>query len=829
MKELNTSRHGLSENEATERIKVSGFNEIKEKERGIFDIFIRQFKSPFFYLLFIASFIAFAAGEGIDGLVILVFVLLNVFLGFIQEARAEKAVTALKRYVPSKSRIIRGGVQKSIEKKFLVPGDIVLLEAGDVAPADLRVVEAENFIADESVLSGESAPVSKINQALAETKEIFEAKNIIFAGTSVVSGEAMGVVFETANKTALGEIAALVSVTKRESAYEKNLLKFSKLILRIVVITIVAVFLANLIIKGTANFFEFLIFCIALIVSIIPEALPAVATFSLSRGALQMAKEKVVVKRLSAIEDLGNMEILCSDKTGTLTENKLRLVNVFSAEKDKCLLYGLLASSYAIEKIESSANPFDIAMWEGASSGIRETLRKYEAISEIPFSSERLRNSVLLKDPGGKELLIVKGAPEIIFDLSSGFDEEGREKIMKQIRQEGADGKRTLAVAFRELGKSPGNILGVNEEGLDFLGFFSFVDPLKKTANEAIKLAKKMGVGIKIITGDTPEIAGYIGKETGLIDKAGRVVSGYEMESIGEDEFRRKCLESSVFARISPRTKYKIVEALQKEHEVGFLGEGVNDAPALKLANVAIAVPSAADVSREASDIIMLQNDLKVIVDGIKNGRNIFSNINKYLKSTIASNFGNFYSIATISLLIPFLPMLPAQILLVNLLSDFPLIAVATDRIDIEELKKPKMFQLNNMIFLVMLLALTSTLFDFIFFGIFRKVQPELLRTLWFIESILTEIFLVFSSRTSHFFLKAKFPSLPLLILSLLAVATTVILPFASIGRNFFRFTTPSFGNLLFVLTLVVAYFFVSEAVKLTYFKYWRNHNNSRN
>ncbi len=829
-KKLKTSRRGLSEDEAAERLKIGGFNEIKEKENGLFKIFLRQLKSPFFYLLFIASFIAFLIGEWIDGLVILLFVLLNVFLGFIQEARAEQAVAALKRYIPSKARVIRGDDEKIIDKKNLVRGDIVLLEAGDIAPVDLRVIEAANFLVDESVLSGESAPVLKTGQTAPEAKEIFEAKNIIFAGTSAVSGEAMATVIGTGQDTELGEIAGLVLGITRESVYEKNLFKFSRLILRIVVITIVVIFLANLLIKGTANFFEFLIFSIALIVSIIPEALPAVVTFSLSRGAMKMAKEKVVVKRLSAIEDLGDIEVLCSDKTGTLTENKLRLANVFSSEKDKCLLYGILSSSYAVEKIESTVNPFDTAIWEGSPLKIRDSIKNYKAISEIPFGPERLRNSVLLEDGEKRKILIVKGAPEIILNLSEKFGKnQTRESVMEKIKKEGEEGKRTLAIGFKELSKGQKRISADDENSLVFLGFYSFVDPLKNTAKEAIQLAKKLGVEIKIITGDSREIAGYIGKEAGLIDKAENVISGKELEMLAENEFERKCLEFSVFARISPKTKYKIVEALQKKCEVGFLGEGVNDAPALKLANVAIAVPSAADVSREASDIVMLQKDLKVIVDGIRNGRDVFSNINKYLKLTITSNFGNFYSIATISLLIPYLPMLPAQILLVNLLSDFPLIAVATDRIDVEELKKPKMFQLNNMIFLIILLALTSTVFDFIFFGIFRKVQPGLLQTLWFTESILTEIFLVFSVRTSHFFLKAKFPSLPLIILSFLAASAAIIFPFTKFGQETFHFVSPPLTSLFIVLSLVIIYFFISEIVKLLYFRYRRNYNSSRN
>jgi len=381
--DLKTSESGLSEKEAQNRLQIYGFNETREKGVKTAEIFLRQFKSPFFYLLFISAVLALLIGEKVDGIVILSFVLVNVSLGFLQEFRAERAISLLKRYIPQVVRVVRDGVEKNLEKKSLVPGDIVLLEAGNIIPADLRVLKIENFLIDESILTGESVPLSKISQALTkESKEIFEAKNILFAGTLVISGRAEGIVISTGQNTVLGGITKLVSGIKRESAYEKELLQFSQLILRIVVTTITLLFLANLIIHGIKNFLDFLIFCIALIVSILPEALPVVVTFALSEGALRMAREKVVIKRLSAIEDLGNIEILCSDKTGTLTKNKLFLEETISPNKEKCLLYGLLSSSYITEEIESSLNPFDAALFEKVSPEIKQSLNKFKLISE---------------------------------------------------------------------------------------------------------------------------------------------------------------------------------------------------------------------------------------------------------------------------------------------------------------------------------------------------------------------------------------------------------------------------------------------------------------
>jgi len=823
---LKTSQNGLSEEEAKKRLKDCGLNEVKVKETGLSDIFFRQFKSPFFYLLFIASAVAFLIGEKIDGFLILFFVFINVFLGFFQEAKAQKAVFLLKKYLPLTARVLREGKEKIIDKTLLVPGDIVLLEPGNIVPADLRISKVQDFLADESILTGEPFPVGKTAGLLAEeTKEIFKAKNVLFAGTSIISGEAEGIVIATAKKTVLGEIAKLAGEIPKESVYEKNILKLSRTVLRIVVVTIIFIFLANLAIKGTANLFDFLIFSIALVVSIIPEALPLVVTFSLSNGALKLAKEKVVVKRLSAVEDLGDIEILCTDKTGTLTENKLAMGDVYSQNKEKCLLYGLLSSSYIEEEIESALNPFDFAIFEKTPGKIRNSLKDFRLLSEIPFNTLRLRNSSLLEDKNKNLILIVKGAPETILDLSSKIEGgQSREILKEEIKKQGEAGRRILAVAFKPLAKPV--FSEEDEKGLNFLGYFSFADPLKKTAKNAVRLSKELNLKIKILTGDGKEVAGRVAKEIKLIEDAGQVISGETLNSLLPEDFEKACEEFSVFARISPQTKYKIIEALQKKYEVGFLGEGINDVPALKAANLAIAVKGAADISREVSDIVLLKKDLKVIVNGVKEGRRIFSNMNKYIKCTLASNFGNFYSIALISLMIPFLPMLPTQILLVNLLSDFPLISVASDRIDTEELKKPKLYLLNKIFLLIILLALVSLIFDFIFFGIFYKSQPALLRTLWFIVSVLTEIALIFSIRTSHFFLKARRPSFLLTFFSVVVFLTTVILPFTNFGQEIFHFTSPPLPALLIVFSLVLVYFVISEAVKLIYFRRFKlNHD----
>jgi Mg2+-importing ATPase len=809
---------GLTDKEAENFQKVYGLNEIKVKEVGTWDILVRQFKSAFFYLLFIAGILALIFGEKINGILIFVFAFINIFLGFFQEFRAQRAIKLLKEYLPKEVEVLRKGEEKFIDKKFLVPGDIVLLDSGNIVPADLRIFETKNFFIDESILTGESQPIAKTPESLKEkTKEIFEAENIAFSGTSVISGKAKGIVIATGKNTEFGKIAKLTAEVIRPTVYEKELADFSKIILRTVLFTIFAIFFINLFTKKIPNTLDFAIFCLALIVVIIPEALPVVVGIALSKGALKLAKRKVIVKRLSAIEDLGNMEILCTDKTGTITENKLKIDKIYSGDSKKCLLFSLLASSY-LEK-SSRRNPFNLAIFEKAKEGEGLILEKFEPLFEIPFDSKRKRNSVLLKDEKGNKILIVRGAPETILEISSEIEGNlKKEEIMNGIKESGEEGRRILAIAYKFFDKN--DYSEEDEKDLKFLGYITFLDPLRKTAKTTCEVAKKLGVQIKILTGDSPEVAGKIAKDVELIDDPKKVILGKELDSLSESDFEKKCEEFNVFARVSPETKLKIIKSLQKKYEVGFLGEGINDAPSLKIANVAIAVKGAADVSKEAADILLLENDLKIVIEGIKEGRNIFANINKYIKCALSSNFGNFYSVAIMSLILPFLPMLPAQILLENLLSDFPLISIAGDTVDLEELRKPKMYRLNQIFPLIIFLAIVSSIFDFTFLGIFHGQKENLVQTLWFLMSLFTEIVLIFSVRTRKFFLMAKRPDGILISLSIFAFLLTLILPFTNFGKNFFQFVSPPLHSLLTIFSLILVYLFANEIVKQIYYSH---------
>ncbi len=813
---LKSKKDGLSENEAKEREKIYGLNEVKEKEVSALEILFKQFQSPFFYLLMIASLLAFSIGEKIDSFLIIIFALLNVILSFTQEFRANKAILLLKKYFPPDVNVKREGKEKIIDKKFLVPGDIVILNAGDIVPADLRIIEANNLLVDESILTGESEPVIKTNEKLKEpAKNVYEAKNILFSGTSLVSGKAKGIVIATGKQTEIGKIGKLMTKFEKESTYQKEIAEFSKVIIKFVLFTIFIIFFVNLLVKRHSNFTDFLIFSLALIVGLVPEALPVVVGVSLSNGALRLARKNVLVKRLEAIEDLGNIEILCTDKTGTITENKLTITEIISKNPDQCLKFAFFTSSFMEKEANLVQNPFDLAIFEKLKSEVKK-LKKAKLIFEIPFSPYRLRNSVLVEFEG-KKYLITKGAPEKILEISK-ISQKEKEEILEKVKERGREGKRTLAIAFKEFEKD--KFEEKEEIDLEFLGVLCFFDPLKKGAKKALNLAKKLGVKIKILTGDSLEIAAAVAKEIGLIEKEEEVVLGKDLENLPEKEFDEVCEKKSVFARVLPETKLKIIKSLQKKYEVGFVGEGINDAPALKVANVAIVVKGGAEVSKEVADIILLNDDLKTIIDGIKMGRNIFSNIQKYIKATLASNFGNMYSMAGISLIFPFLPMLPTQILLLNLLSDLPLVSVATDTVEVEELKRPRAQKFSQIFPLIFFLALVSSLFDFIFFGIFFDKGELSIQTHWFLLSVLSELLIIFSVRTKKFFILAKAPSTTLLFLSILVWLFSFLLPFTTLGQNYFHFLPPTFQTILIIISLSLAYLAANEIVKQLYFRY---------
>lgn len=749
--------------------------------------------------------------ELIDGLMIAGFILINTILGFIQEYHSERSLYLLKKFVVSHARVRRDGKEKLIDSKELVPGDIVLIETGDIVPADLNFLETNDLTVDESAMTGESAPIVKI------------AKSQGVSGTHVVTGKGIGIVTEIGRNTAMGKITKLTVETKRESSFEKGITKFSKFILHMIILILILLFAANIIIKGhDANFAELLLFSIALAVSVIPEALPLVTTLSLSRGALQMARQHVVVKRLSAVEDLGSVEVLCTDKTGTITENKLTVAEIKSDTPEKCLLYAVAAASFLGEGKPEPNNSFDLAVWNKLTKKEKETAKHIERITEIPFDPERRRNSALVKIDG-KCVMVVRGAAEKIMELSKKIPDKA--DWQKWIINEGKLGHRIIAIATRDC-PTIENYTESEEKNLQLIGLISFVDPIKSTAKSAISHAEHLGVQIKILTGDSREVAGAVAKEINIVKSESEVILGDELMALGEEEQQTAIHKYNVFARMSPEQKYHVIELLQNKCEVGFLGEGINDAPALKLANVGLVVREASDIARESADIVLLNSSLSTIIGGIRDGRAVFANTVKYLKITLISNFGNFYAIAIASLMISFLPMLPVQILLLNLLSDFPMIAIALDSVEKNELRRPHSYNVHEVVMIAIFLGLVSTVFDFIFFALFFRHEPSVLQTSWFIGSVLTEIVLIYSVRTRGFFLKAKAPSVVLGSLSILAILATVLVPFTRLGDGIFHFVRPTSTHLIIIFSVVACYFTITETIKLIYYKVGANKQN---
>lgn len=813
---------GLSQEEAQKRLKRDGLNILPDHSLKWWKIFLRQFKSAFVYLLLFAAVLSFVLKQPLEGSMILIFIVINTLLGFFQEFRSENTVKLLKKFIKIQSKVIRDGQKMAIDSENLVVGDIVELDTGDKIGADMRIIKAQDLLIDESILTGESIEIKKQAEKIINHEDLnhFSANNICFSGTSVVSGKAQAVVLATGKNTFIGGISKITSQTTKVSNFEKGVSQFSSFILKLVLVTLIFIFIFNAFFKDGLDILELTIFSIALVISVIPEVLPLVMTFSFSSGARNLAKHQVVVKRLSSVEDLGNIDILCSDKTGTLTENKLTIIDFYNSicSSERVLRYAALAVSQLREKVE----PFDIAIMDKLDDSDREAIKKYEYIIDTPFNPARQRNNVLVRSDEGLEL-IVRGAAETLFNLSSNLSSEKMEDMRRWISEQGFLGRRVLAIAKKKISDTDIEVLKKNlieaESDLEFLGLFSLADPIKESVKKAVVDANELKVGIKIITGDSSEIAGSVAYQIGLIDDPKKVILASDLLKLSEEDKRKALDEYQVFARVLPEQKFEIIKILQEKYNVGYLGDGINDAPALKVAGVSLVVANASDIAREAADIVLLKNDLNVIVEGIKEGRTIFANSSKYIKATLASNFGNFYAVAIASLIIDFLPMLPLQILLLNLLSDFPMIAIATDRVDKEELLSPKKYQVKNIIIVATIFGILKSVFEFIFFAMFYRMSPEILQTNWFIASVLIELIFLFSIRTKKPVFKAQRPSKLVVGLTLGAVLLTILTPLTTWGQKIFQFIKPSWSHLGIIIILTIVYFIFSEVVKFFYYR----------
>jgi P-type Mg2+ transporter len=833
LKSFQSSENGLTSKETAKRLDEYGLNEISRKEkRPAFQILLAQLTNPLVFVLIIASIIAFFLGEKNDAIIILAIILINAILGFTQEYRAEKTVRALRKLISQKATVLRDGKKMEIDAKMIVPGDIVHLGIGDIVPADIRLFKLEDMSIDESSLTGESVPVIKTAAVTQQEKTLPQyLKNMAFMGTHIIGGEGYGLVISTGESTFFGKTASYLKEPETISDFEKSISNFSGFLLKVILAMTLLIFIVNAVLHH--GLLESFLFALALAVGITPEALPVIITISLSKGARLLAQKHVIVKKLSSIEDLGNMDILCTDKTGTLTEGKLALENFLNPDHqpdENLIIYGLLCNDAVVGGKKVVGNLVDRAIWE--SGHIKKVMKRYHSyriLDQNEFDFHRRRMSVVAKGSDGKSWLIVKGSPESIQDTATRIRINGRDEkltkdrlqnYLKLINNYRKQGYTTIGIAVKEW--NGGNSTSKDECDLTIAGFLIFMDPPRSTAKTSIRQMEKLGVEIKVLSGDDPLVTEVICRKVGLEILGGRIYTGDELDLLNDAEFAEVVEKYNVFSRITPEHKYRIVKTLNtgENRTIAFIGDGINDAPAIKIADVGISVNTATDIAKEAADIILLQQSLGVIVNGIIEGRRIFTNITKYILNTISANYGNMFTMAASSFFLKFIPLLPSQILLNNLVTDTPMVAIAGDNIDSEMLKKPKKLDIKMIRKFMSYFGLISTVFDMtlILTLLFvLKAEPQLFRTAWFFESALSEVVVTFAIRTQKPFYRSM-PSRLLLGISAAVVIMLVLLVYTPIG-NIFEFVTLNTTMILFIIGIVAAYFTAAEIAKKRFFR----------
>jgi len=830
LREFNTSETGLDNLEAARRLEEYGPNEVSSiHRRNSLNIFAAQFKNPLVYVLVFASAIAGFLGETTETIIIVTIVLANAVLGFALEHRSERAVDELRKYLSYTAIVVRSGKKSSINTGKLVPGDVVHLAIGDIVPADIRMLEADELQTDESVLTGESTSVDKNTTPVALDKPLpHQLSNIALMGSTVTNGSGTGLVVATGGKTYFGHVASSLSLLPPKTDFQKNIASFGSFLVKVILLLTAFVFLVNSILSH--GVVESLLFSLALAVGIIPEALPVVITVGLSEGALRLVKKKVVVKRLESIEDLGNVDVLCTDKTGTLTQNKIKVQDIIDTKGHsvpELVKYALLCNSAIVQGERILGNPIDVAIWEYAKDKRfnEVSLNAFACVHEISFGFNRRRMSAVI-ERDGRRLLVSKGAPESILDVSTSVGDEIGAQPTLEVRKEidlligkySQTGNRLIALSFKEIEKKP-EYSTSDESSLMLAGFVVLSDPLKEDAAPAISRLKSLGIKLKILSGDDPVVTADVCRRLG-IKFEGRVLTGADVENMQVGELRKAVEENDVFGRVTPEQKYAIVAALKKNgHVTGFLGDGVNDAPALKLADAGISVDSGVQVAKEASSIILLEKSLGAVADGVAEGRKAFSNMIKYIMNTISANLGNMFTLALGSLFLPFIPLLPSQILLTNLLSDAPLLTISTDNLDEEGLRKPKKWNIRLIAKFALFFGLISSIFDFATISsliYLLNAGPELFRTGWFIESVISEILVTFSIRTRRRFYKSR-PSNLMITASIIMALATLAIVYSPIGL-LLEFVQPPLWFLGLILGILGCYFFLVEGLKHLFF-----------
>lgn len=822
---------GLSTEQAEQKLHEFGKNQQQEQDISLFHILMHHLKSIFVILFFLIDLFFLLLGEWSNAGIVFLLMLINIGVGCYQEFKASKTIKLLKKYIETTSTVLRNGKRQEIETSNLVPGDIVFLRIGDIVPADIRIIAEKGLMIDEATITGESAPVKKVAPVIAEEVDLFKAFNIAFTGTLVVEGEATGVVFATGDNTIFGSLLKKTIRGWEESTLEKAVMQLSTFIFLLSIISLVCIGVGNIVIKGFANLniIELLVFAAALMICLVPEALPIVITINLSLCVRRLLKMNVVVKRLSALEDFGAIEILCVDKTGTLTEQDLKLVNTVAINDEETLLrYSALSiMPHVNQHGVTSKNSFEAAiekyLTENQNSLFKQTYNEFEYVSYSPFDPERRRSGVLVQRKNSAEYwYVLRGAYEIMENTCFAGDQNAK----KWIGEQGLKGHRTLAVAIKKLTFVPDDLIA-EEHDLTLVGVLAFSDPIKRTAAVALEQARNLGLAIKVISGDAPEVCGAVAHALQLIDDPQKVVTSKMLEAATVEEKEKLVQDGVVFSRVLPDQKAEIVQILKTHKRVGFMGDGLNDLPALMSADVALVVQGCPDVVRESGDIILLNRSLISVVHAIMEGRMVLANTMKYIKTTFSPSFGHFYALTIASLFVKFVPMRAIQLLLLNFLSDFPMIALATDSVDPEALGRPQQYNVKNIMFISIILGLVSMLFDFMCFSYFFKKSESALQTGWFIETVLTEILFIFSIRSRKLFFQAQLPSLTLCVCALIVIIGTIAIPYTDFGQRLFYFTALDMQSLWFVFGLVIIYFICVECIKYAYYNssYFKNGN----
>ncbi len=827
--ELNTNtRSGLSTEFVENWQDEHGYNEISNHNEYVWYMnLLESIFNPFNIILLIIAAISIITKDNIGGMIICFLVLVSSIIKYLQEDKSNKASEKLKTMVKTTATVIRDNVKREVSIEDLIVGDIIYLSAGDIVPADVRLLESKDLFIAQSSLTGEAEPIEKFSKLKNnDHKNVLDLENICFMGTNIVSGTGIAVILSNGNNTYFGSMSKLIAKKKTKTDFDKGLSDVSFFLLKFMIIMVIIVFFINGLMKH--NWLEAFLFATSVAVSLTPEMLPVIVSTNLAKGAVLMSRKRTVVKNMNAIQNFGAMDILCSDKTGTLTENIIILqyhLNVKGEEDLKILRYAYLNSNFQT----GLKNLLDIAIINKAvENGFYSLNFEYKKIDEIPFDFVRRRMSVVLENKDGEVHIITKGAIEEILQICKYYeynnevfelDEKTKQEIVERILKLNRDGMRVLALATKKINKDEKTSVDAENE-MTLMGYLSFLDPPKQSAKSAIKALRENNVKIKVLTGDSDVITRYICKQMDINSE--RILLGSEINNYTDEELIKITRECDIFAKLSPQQKLKIIKTLKQDgHTIGFMGDGINDAPAMKEADVAISVDTAVDIAKESADIILLKKDLNVLADGVIEGRKIFCNIIKYINMTISSNFGNMLSIIVASLLLPFLPMLPVQILVLNILYDVSQISIPWDNVDKELLVKQKKWSARAIRNFMLYIGSVSSICDILLFFIMYKVlhyDQHMFSSCWFVASMLTQIVIINFIRTrKRPFLESSM-SPQVMFCTFATAIVTIVLPYITVGSYIGLVKIPAIFYLWLAL-IVFVYVLLIQIVKKIYTK----------